>query len=93
MKGPKEVFLIDHADDSVDLEAHLKVTRAATCLSKAALSKYDKSRNLLPEDLHYNVDDLCKLFQRPDVLVRLCRTTAFILLVRMLVNWQLFSVQ
>ena len=68
-KRTKEVFMIDHKDDSEDLESHLKKTRAATCLSKAATNKYDKSRCLLPEDLHYNIDDLCRLFHRPDVLV------------------------
>ena len=56
----------------------MKTLQAATTLSKATLDKNKKNSNTLPEDLHYDPDDLFKLFLKPNFVVSLYTCFFFI---------------
>jgi condensin complex subunit 2 len=47
----------------------LKKTRAATTLVKSTLERYSKGQTTLPEDIHYDSDQLFKPFVEPDMPV------------------------
>ena len=66
----KEAFLVS-CDESIDLDWHLKVTKAATTVTKVTLEKHSKQQTTLPEDLHYDANQLMKLSSMPSVMVSL----------------------
>ena len=68
-RGKKEPFRVD-LEAEVDVDSHLKKTRAATTVTKATLVKYSKSQTTLPKDLHYDGEKLFKLSLRPRRMVR-----------------------
>ena len=51
-----------------DLEAKFKPSKA-TALTKATLQKYTKKNTTLPEDLHFQADQLFRLFLRQNIMV------------------------
>jgi len=55
-------------DESVDLDWSFKVTRAATTVTKVTLEKHSKQQTTLPEDLHYDADQLMRLSSMPPVM-------------------------
>ena len=63
----KEVFTVDF-DDSIDFDWHFKVTKAATTVTKVTLEKHSKQQTTLPEDLHYDANQLMKLSSMPSVM-------------------------
>ncbi|XP_071793554.1 condensin complex subunit 2-like [Asterias amurensis] len=65
----KPVFRIDFSQE-VDFAKYFSESKAATTLSKATLDKNKKNSNTLPEDLHYDPDDLFKLFLKPNFVIR-----------------------
>ena len=68
-RGKKEPFRVDF-EAEVDVDSHLKKTRAATTVTKATLVKYSKSQTTLPKDLHYDGEKLFKMSLRPRLMVR-----------------------
>jgi len=66
----KEVFSVS-CDESIDLEWHFKVTKAATTVTKVTLEKHSKQQTTLPEDLHYDANQLMKLSSMPAVMASL----------------------
>ena len=64
----KESFSVNF-DDSVDLDWHFRVTKAATTVTKVTLEKHSKQQTTLPEDLHYDANQLMKLTSMPPVMV------------------------
>ena len=63
----KEAFVVTF-EESVDLEWSLKVTRAATTVTKVTLEKHSKQQTTLPEDLHYDGNELMRLSSMPPVM-------------------------
>jgi len=63
----KEAFSVS-IDESVDLDWHLKVTKAATTVTRMTLEKHNKRQTTLPEDLHYDANQLMKLSSMPSVM-------------------------
>jgi len=63
----KESFSVT-IDDSVDLDWHFKVTKAATTVTKVTLEKHSKQQTTLPEDLHYDASQLMKLSSMSSVM-------------------------
>ncbi|ELU01811.1 hypothetical protein CAPTEDRAFT_224498 [Capitella teleta] len=64
----KSVFSIDYEKEE-DLDSKLKKTRAATMLTRATLDRYSKSQTTLPEDLHYETEQLTKPFTKPEIMI------------------------
>ena len=67
-KEKKEAYVIDYKQE-VDFEACFKESRASTTLTKATLDKYSNAQTTLPEDLHYEADQLFKVFANPKLMV------------------------
>jgi len=63
----KEAFSVTF-DESVDLEWSFKCTRAATTVTKMTLEKHSKQQTTLPQDLHYDANQLMKLSTMPPVM-------------------------
>ena len=63
----KEAFRVSF-DETIDLDWHFKVTKAATTVTKVTLEKHSKQQTTLPEDLHYDANQLMKLFSMPAVM-------------------------
>jgi len=63
----KEAFAVTF-DESVDLDWSFKVTRAATTVTKVTLEKHSKQQTTLPEDLHYDANQLMRLTSMPPVM-------------------------
>jgi len=63
----KEAFSVSF-DESVDLDWHFKVTKASTTVTKVTLEKHSKQQTTLPEDLHYDANQLMKLSSMPAVM-------------------------
>ena len=55
--------------EEIDFDAYFKESRASTTLTKATLDKYSNAQTTLPEDLHYDADQLFKLFANPKLMV------------------------
>ena len=55
-------------DESIDLDWSFKVTKAATTVTKVTLEKHSKQQTTLPEDLHYDADQLMRLSSMPPVM-------------------------
>jgi condensin complex subunit 2 len=68
-RGQKKVFSLEFTAQ-VDFEETFRKTRAATTLSRAQLTKQEKECNLLPNDCHYETNNLFRTFLRLNVLVR-----------------------
>jgi len=68
-RGKKREFSLDF-DEERDFQTNLKKTRASTTLAKSTLEKYSKSRSTLPEDLHYDGDNLFQIFGKPKVMLK-----------------------
>ena len=66
-------------DESVDLDWHFKVTKAATTVTKVTLEKHGKQQTTLPEDLHYDANQLMKLSCMPAVMARFLSTVLVII--------------
>ncbi|KJE97584.1 hypothetical protein CAOG_07417 [Capsaspora owczarzaki ATCC 30864] len=70
-KSRKEAFLIDFSSTKkVDWAVALGKSRAATTLSKPTVDKLTTAATTLPDDVHYTVDKLSRLFLKPTVLVK-----------------------
>ena len=63
----KETFSVT-MDESIDLDWHFKVTKAATTVTKVTLEKHSKQQTTLPEDLHYDASQLMKLSSMSSVM-------------------------
>ena len=63
----KEAFVATF-DESIDLDWSFKVTKAATTVTKVTLEKHSKQQTTLPEDLHYDADQLMRLTSMPPVM-------------------------
>lgn len=66
----KERFMLDFFGPALDQGAAFATSRAATVLTKATLNK-GAADNLLPQDTHYDVARLQRLFCRPRAVVSL----------------------
>jgi len=71
----KEAFVVN-IDESIDLDWHFKVTKAATTVTKVTLEKHSKQQTTLPDDLHYDANELMKLSSMPAVMA--CFLSAFV---------------
>lgn len=60
--------MLDFFGSALDQKAAFATSRAATVLTKATLSK-GAADNLLPQDTHYDVARLQRLFCRPRAVV------------------------
>lgn len=65
----KPVFRIDY-DERHDFDSHFKETKTATTLSKSTLNKYSNSTHILPDDIHFNPDDLFRLFHKSNFTIK-----------------------
>merc|ERR1712048_989192 len=63
-KKQKENFRIDF-DEEVDFNKFFREGRASTHLKDSTLEKLDKIQTMIPEDIHYEVESLFKLYLRP----------------------------
>ncbi|XP_076436005.1 LOW QUALITY PROTEIN: condensin complex subunit 2-like [Babylonia areolata] len=52
-----------------DLDSKFKASKA-TALTKATLQKYTKKKTTLPEDLHFQADNLFRLFHRHNIMIK-----------------------
>ena len=68
-KGPKEKFVLDFSVQVPD--SALECAKAATAftLSATALENNTEESTTMPEDLHYQLKELCTLFTKPSVRV------------------------
>ncbi|PIK51360.1 putative condensin complex subunit 2, partial [Apostichopus japonicus] len=65
----KPVFRIDYTQPQ-DFDQSFKETKVATSLSKATLNKYSNCSNILPQDIHFNPDELFRLFHKPSFTIK-----------------------
>ncbi|KAK3698761.1 hypothetical protein QZH41_014526 [Actinostola sp. cb2023] len=68
-RAKKEAFKVDF-EKELDVKQYFSKGRAATTLAKSTLEKLSSVKTTLPEDLHYNADNLFRLFTKPKILVR-----------------------
>jgi condensin complex subunit 2 len=70
--APKEVFTLDFTAEPIDIKKAFCTSRAATTLSQKSLDEqYSNLKSyLLPDDAHYEMKDLQRLFFRPTAFVR-----------------------
>jgi hypothetical protein len=71
----KERFLLDFFGEEFDASTAFAKSRAATTLAKATLTK-GASENMLPEDTHFDLSRLQRLFTMPKVKVGFSRAAA-----------------
>ncbi|XP_043225095.1 condensin complex subunit 2-like [Amphibalanus amphitrite] len=64
----KEIEPFDY-DVEVDWKSAFAVPKKATQLKQATMKKWSDEKTTLPEDLHYDVASLFKLFLRPDMRI------------------------
>lgn len=57
-------------DSEVDFANSFAKGRVATTLSKTTLAKYTVDKTTLPEDLHFDADNLFRLFIKPKIMVK-----------------------
>ncbi|TPX46845.1 hypothetical protein SeMB42_g03548 [Synchytrium endobioticum] len=70
----KEPFTIDFVNGTPpNLEQLFAPGSAANTLSKSALAITAKTKNLLPDDIHYSSKDLLQLFLKPDCTIKFRR--------------------
>lgn len=55
-------------EEDIDFDKEFKKSKAKT-LTKATVKKYESSNTKLPVDLHYDVDNLLKLFSKSKIMV------------------------
>ncbi|XP_048585600.1 condensin complex subunit 2 [Nematostella vectensis] len=68
-KTKKDAFKVDF-DAELDYKIYFTKGRAATTLAKSTLEKLSSDKTTLPEDLHYDADNLFRLFIKPKIMVR-----------------------
>ncbi|XP_071947750.1 condensin complex subunit 2-like isoform X2 [Antedon mediterranea] len=68
-KVKKPAFVLDY-DKEIDFKKSFSKSKAATTLSKVTLEKNSKTSTTLPNDLHYDPDNLFKLFLKPSFMVK-----------------------
>lgn len=68
-RAKKQPFCLKF-DEEVDFELSFAKGKAATTLSKSTLAKYTADNTTLPEDAHYDVDKLFRLFIKPKLMVK-----------------------
>eukprot|EP01137_Pigoraptor_chileana_P019583 Opistho-2@80793 len=68
--GSKAQFTIDFVVPAPDWSTALATGKASTVLAQATLDKATEQSNTLPEDVHYTVDMLTRLFLRPQWVMR-----------------------
>jgi condensin complex subunit 2 len=71
-RTPKEVFVLDFSADPIDVKKAFAASRAATTQTQKSLDLQhaDLKSYLLPDDAHYEMKDLSRLFFRPTAFVR-----------------------
>ena len=71
-KTPKETFVMDFTAEPIDVKKAFATSRAATTQSQKSLDAQhsDLQSYLLPDDAHYEMKDLQRLFFRPTAFVR-----------------------
>ena len=68
-KAPKEKFVLDYSVQVPDSALACAKSPTAFTLSAAALENNTEELTTMPEDLHYQLTDLCTLFTKPKVRV------------------------
>uniref|UniRef100_A0A8C8RKE6 Condensin complex subunit 2 n=1 Tax=Pelusios castaneus TaxID=367368 RepID=A0A8C8RKE6_9SAUR len=65
-KNAKKVFELNF-DEDIDFEQRFRKTRAATTLAKSTLENQNKKSTTLPEDFHYDPDNIIQLALKPAI--------------------------
>ncbi|XP_077992880.1 condensin complex subunit 2-like [Glandiceps talaboti] len=65
----KPAFRVDYEED-INFDKLFTKTKASTTLTKATVEKWNENATTLPPDLHYNPDNLFKLFLKPKLMVK-----------------------
>nr|XP_023966245.1 condensin complex subunit 2 isoform X1 [Chrysemys picta bellii] len=65
-RNTKKVFELDF-DEDIDFTMRFRKTRAATTLSKSTLDNQNKKSTTLPEDFHYDPDNIIRLSLKPAI--------------------------
>nr|XP_006825955.1 PREDICTED: condensin complex subunit 2-like [Saccoglossus kowalevskii] len=68
-KDRKAYFKIDF-DEDINFDKLFTVTKVTTTLTKTTVEKWRETAITLPADLHYNPDNLFRLFGQPKVMVK-----------------------
>uniref|UniRef100_A0A674I0N9 Condensin complex subunit 2 n=1 Tax=Terrapene triunguis TaxID=2587831 RepID=A0A674I0N9_9SAUR len=65
-RNTKKVFELDF-DEDIDFTTRFRKTRAATTLAKSTLDNQNKKSTTLPEDFHYDPDNIIRLSLKPAI--------------------------
>ncbi|XP_067396351.1 condensin complex subunit 2 [Emydura macquarii macquarii] len=65
-RNAKKVFELNF-EEEVDFERHFRKTKATTTLAKSTLENQNKKSTTLPEDFHYDPDNIIQLSLKPAV--------------------------
>ena len=69
-KSVKEIFVFDFGAEPIDVTTAFATSRAATTQSQKVQDASNLKSYLLPDDAHYDMKDLQRLFFRPTAFVR-----------------------